>query len=69
MVALIKPQFELSRAEVGRGGVVRDEAAHGRAVDKIRDFAAGLGWRWGGVVDSPITGAEGNREFLCLLQP
>jgi len=69
MVALIKPQFELSRAEVGRGGVVRDEAAHGRAVDKIRDFAAGLGWTWGGVVDSPITGADGNREFLCLLRP
>jgi 23S rRNA (cytidine1920-2'-O)/16S rRNA (cytidine1409-2'-O)-methyltransferase len=69
MVALIKPQFELSRAEVGRGGVVRDGALRDRAVDKIRDFADGLGWTWGGVIDSPIAGADGNREFLCLLRP
>ncbi len=69
IVALIKPQFELSRAEVARGGVVRDPLAHQRAVDKIRDFAAHAGWEWGGVTDSPITGADGNREFLCLLRP
>ena len=69
IVALIKPQFELSRADVGRGGIVRDDAARARAVDKIRDFAAGAGWTWGGVVDSPIAGADGNREFLCLLKP
>ena len=69
IVALIKPQFELSRPEVGRGGVVRDEAGHARAVEKIRAFAAGLGWTWGGVIPSPLTGADGNREFLCLLQP
>ncbi|MFM8230284.1 MAG: TlyA family RNA methyltransferase [Chthoniobacterales bacterium] len=69
MVALIKPQFELSRDEVGRGGVVRDAAAHSRAVEKIRDFAADRGWTWGGVTDSPITGADGNREFLCLIRP
>lgn len=69
MVVLIKPQFELSRAEVRRGGVVRDEALRQKAVEKIRDFAAGAGWTWGGVVDSPITGADGNREFLCLLKP
>jgi len=69
MVALIKPQFELSRAEVGRGGVVRDDALRHKAVDKIRALAAGLGWSWGGVTDSPIAGADGNREFLCLLKP
>jgi 23S rRNA (cytidine1920-2'-O)/16S rRNA (cytidine1409-2'-O)-methyltransferase len=69
IVALIKPQFELSRAEVGRGGVVRDDAARQRAVDKIRDFALRLGWTWGGVVDSPVAGADGNRELLCLLKP
>ena len=69
IVALIKPQFELSRAEVGRGGVVRDDAARQRAVDKIRDFALRLGWNWGGVVDSPVAGADGNRELLCLLKP
>ncbi|MFM8657866.1 MAG: TlyA family RNA methyltransferase, partial [Chthoniobacterales bacterium] len=69
MVALIKPQFELSRDEVGRGGVVRDAAAHTRAVEKIRDFSAAQGWTWDGVTDSPITGADGNREFLCLIRP
>jgi len=69
IVALIKPQFELSRAEVGRGGVVRDDAARQRAVDKIRDFAIRLGWTWGGVVDSSVAGADGNRELLCLLKP
>ena len=69
IVALIKPQFELSRAEVGRGGVVRDEALRDKAVEKIRGFAAGAGWTWGGVVASPLAGADGNREFLCLLQP
>lgn len=69
ILALIKPQFELSRSEVGRGGVVRDGAAHERAVEKIRAFAADSGWAWGGVIPSPITGADGNREFLCLLRP
>ena len=69
IVALIKPQFELSRAEVGRGGVVRDDVARQRAVDKIRDFAIRLGWSWGGVVDSSVAGADGNRELLALLKP
>lgn len=69
VIALIKPQFELSRSDVGRGGVVRDASAHDRAVEKIRDFAAARGWGWGGVTDSPVTGADGNREFLCLLRP
>jgi len=69
VIALIKPQFELTRAEVGRGGIVRDAESHGRAVAKIKDFAAQQGWAWGGVVDSPITGTDGNREFLCLLRP
>jgi 23S rRNA (cytidine1920-2'-O)/16S rRNA (cytidine1409-2'-O)-methyltransferase len=69
IVALIKPQFELSRVEVGRGGVVRDESSHRKAVEKIRDFTADRGWKWGGVTDSPITGADGNKEFLCLITP
>ncbi|MEX1044600.1 MAG: TlyA family RNA methyltransferase [Chthoniobacterales bacterium] len=69
MLALIKPQFELSRGEVGRGGIVRDEALRQKSVEKIRDFAASCGWTWGGVTDSPIAGADGNREFLCLLRP
>jgi len=69
VIALIKPQFELTRADVGRGGIVRDAEAHGRAVAKIQDFATQQGWAWGGVIDSPITGTDGNREFLCLLRP
>ena len=69
ILALIKPQFELSRQEVGRGGVVRDDEAHARAVEKIRSFAAERGWQWGSATDSPITGADGNREFLCLMRP
>jgi len=69
MLALIKPQFELSRGEVGRGGIVRDADARERAVAKIRDFAAERGWTWGGCIASPITGTDGNQEFLCLLRP
>lgn len=69
ILALIKPQFELSREEVGRGGVVRDDVARARAVEKIRDFSAARQWTWCGATDSPITGADGNREFLCLLRP
>lgn len=69
MLVLIKPQFELSREEVGRGGIVRDAAAWQRAVDKIRDFVIARGWTWGGVVESSITGTDGNREFLCQIIP
>jgi 23S rRNA (cytidine1920-2'-O)/16S rRNA (cytidine1409-2'-O)-methyltransferase len=70
IVMLIKPQFELGREEVGRGGIVRDPAGHGRAVEKIRDFVARAlpSWRWTGVVDSPILGTEGNHEFLACLR-
>lgn len=69
LVTLIKPQFELSRSEVGRGGVVRDPEAHEKAVEKIRLFATARGWQWCGVTESPVTGADGNREFLCQLKP
>ncbi len=64
-VALIKPQFEAGPAEVGGKGVVRDPAVHERVCAEIRDWWAGLaGWEVLGVADSPITGPEGNREFL-----
>lgn len=70
MVVLIKPQFELSREAVGRGGVVTDPAAHEEAVRKIRDFTEGeLRHRWVGHIESPILGATGNREFLACLRP
>ena len=70
IIALIKPQFELERAAVGRGGIVREPGAHDRAVDKVRQFveASLPGWRWTGLMDSPILGTEGNKEFLACLK-
>ncbi len=69
IVALIKPQFELRREDVGRGGIVRDSALHARAVEKIRAFATTrLGLEWAGCIESPILGAEGNKEFLACLR-
>ncbi|MGV1014626.1 MAG: TlyA family RNA methyltransferase [Methyloceanibacter sp.] len=65
LVALIKPQFEAGREAVGKGGIVRDEAARQAAVQRVRDFVAGLpGWSVLGVVPSPIQGGSGNQEFL-----
>ncbi len=68
VIALIKPQFEVGREEVGKGGIVRDEAAQRRVVEEITSFAAGLGMRALGVIDSPILGADGNREFLACFE-
>ncbi len=70
LLALIKPQFELERGDVGRGGIVREPALHERAVDKVRRYTETQlpNWRWTGVMDSPILGAEGNKEFLACLQ-
>lgn len=65
VIALIKPQFEVGRAEVGRGGIVRDEAAQQRVVQEVNACAEGLGLQTRGVLDSPILGADGNREFLA----
>ncbi len=64
LVALIKPQFEVGRAEVGKGGVVRDAALHERVCGEVRDWLEGLGWQVQGIVESPIKGPEGNVEFL-----
>jgi 23S rRNA (cytidine1920-2'-O)/16S rRNA (cytidine1409-2'-O)-methyltransferase len=70
ILALIKPQFELGKSEVGKGGIVRDPSAHEAAVGKIRDFVTGtLGRKWEGVIESPILGGEGNKEFLACLLP
>ena len=64
LVALIKPQFEVAREEVGKGGVVRDAALHKRVCAEVREWLEGLGWDIEGVVESPITGPQGNVEFL-----
>lgn len=64
LVALIKPQFEVGRGEVGKGGVVRDPALHARVRDEVRGWLEGEGWAIDGIVESPITGPEGNVEFL-----
>lgn len=64
LVALIKPQFEVRREEVGKGGVVRDSALHQRVCEEVRLWLEGDGWRIQGIVDSPIKGPEGNVEFL-----
>ena len=69
ILALIKPQFELSRAEVGKG-VVRDEALRQKAIDKVTDFSTGqLGLRVLGLVPSSILGPKGNQEYLLWLGP
>lgn len=68
LVALIKPQFEVGRGEVGKGGVVRDPALHARVCDAVQAWLQGEGWQVDGVVESPITGPEGNIEFLISAQ-
>ncbi len=64
LVALIKPQFEVGPARVGKGGVVRDPALHREVCERIAAWLAAQGWRVLGVVESPIRGPEGNVEFL-----
>ena len=64
LIALIKPQFEAGRAEVGKGGVVRDPAVHERVCQKVASWVALKGWKVLGLTRSPITGPEGNIEFL-----
>ncbi len=63
-VVLVKPQFESGREHVGKGGIVRDPAAHELAIGRVAQCVRSLGWQVVGTIPSPITGAEGNREFL-----
>jgi 23S rRNA (cytidine1920-2'-O)/16S rRNA (cytidine1409-2'-O)-methyltransferase len=67
IIALVKPQFEAGRAEVGSGGIVRDDAVRARVVQEIVQHALALGLTRAGLCESPITGMEGNREFLVHL--
>lgn len=69
IICLIKPQFELERSDIGKGGIVRDEALHQQAVEKIRNFTtAEMQHNFITIMDSPITGTDGNKEFLALLE-
>ena len=68
-IVLVKPQFELSRDEIGKGGIVREPELHEKACAKIRQFIdATQGVCWAGLMDSPITGTDGNREFLAWIK-
>lgn len=68
IIALIKPQFEVGKGKVGKGGVVRDPELHDQVVERIRHFAAALECEVLGVCDSPLLGPKGNREFLIHLR-
>ena len=68
IIALIKPQFEVGKGQVGKGGIVRDGALHAQVVERIRLLALDLGCRVKGVIESPVLGSKGNREFLIHLQ-
>jgi 23S rRNA (cytidine1920-2'-O)/16S rRNA (cytidine1409-2'-O)-methyltransferase len=67
-VVLVKPQFEVGKGEVGKGGIVTDPRQHARVVEEVNAAARALGLTLGGVTESPITGADGNREFLALYE-
>jgi len=68
VVALIKPQFEVGKGQVGKGGVVKDRLLHDQVVQQIRDLATELNCQIHGTTESPILGPKGNREFLIYLQ-
>lgn len=68
LVTLIKPQFEVGRGEVGRGGIVSDPAKHARVIEEVNQVAISLGLSVRGVIESPIRGADGNLEFLALYE-
>jgi 23S rRNA (cytidine1920-2'-O)/16S rRNA (cytidine1409-2'-O)-methyltransferase len=68
LMALVKPQFEAERQEIGKGGVVRDAQVHARVINAAQTWVEGQGWNVVGFVESPITGPEGNKEFLLAAQ-
>jgi 23S rRNA (cytidine1920-2'-O)/16S rRNA (cytidine1409-2'-O)-methyltransferase len=67
VIALIKPQFEVGKGKVGKGGVVRSPDEHARVIDEIKNAAIDCGYSVRGVVESPLLGPAGNREFLIHL--
>ncbi len=68
VIALIKPQFEARKEQVGKGGIVRDKKVHQEVIEKVKAEAEAIGFKAQGIIQSPITGAEGNIEFLIYLK-
>ncbi len=68
IISLVKPQFELDRKQVGKGGIVKDRGAALKAVEKIEKFGEKLGLRHGGSIASKVKGADGNQEYFALFQ-
>ncbi len=68
IIALVKPQFEVGKGRVGKGGVVRDQALRRQTLEEVLDFARGMGLEPAGAIESPIRGPAGNVEFLVLLR-
>jgi 23S rRNA (cytidine1920-2'-O)/16S rRNA (cytidine1409-2'-O)-methyltransferase len=68
IIVLIKPQFEVGKGEVGKGGIVKEAEKHRGVVEKINNFAENIGLQNEGLIDSPILGADGNKEFLGLYE-
>jgi 23S rRNA (cytidine1920-2'-O)/16S rRNA (cytidine1409-2'-O)-methyltransferase len=68
IVSLIKPQFEVGKGEVGKGGVVRDAALHQKVMDRISTFSRELGLKVLGMTESPLLGPKGNKEFFIYLK-
>lgn len=69
IIILIKPQFEVGRGEVGKGGIVKEPEKHARVIEKVNKFAEEIGLINEDLIDSPILGADGNKEFLALYAP
>jgi len=69
LIALIKPQFEVGRGQVGKGGIVRDPEQHRAVLERVVEFAGRQGWNVAGILRCPLAGAEGNREFLMHVRP
>jgi 23S rRNA (cytidine1920-2'-O)/16S rRNA (cytidine1409-2'-O)-methyltransferase len=68
IIALVKPQFEVGRGQVGKGGVVRDPDLHREVVERIKNFCQGIRWGVRGEMESPLLGPKGNKEFLLYLE-
>ena len=68
IIALIKPQFEVGKGQVGKGGVVRDPSLHQQVVNELTEFSENHGWSVRGSMDSPLLGPKGNKEFLIYLR-